>query len=278
VLLFHGIVDTLHADGLWEVHVDVLRRAVEAQLAAGRRPIPPGEYADRLRLAEQNSLVEQNGSVEQNSQVEQNSLVEQNSSVEQIGSAAPGFVVTFDDGFAGTLDLAAPLLAELGVPAACFATVEFLGRPRMLSNQGLRALAASGMVIGSHTMTHPHLDCVLRSRLRQELGHSRDRLEEILERPVDLLAYPHGSNDRNTRRTALDVGYRAAFAVRNRLSHDQDDVWRIARLTVTRETTPDQLTRWAEVRATAVARSNDTLATITFRQWRRIREAVRGLG
>src|ERR1700691_127640 len=76
--------------------------------------------------------------------------------------------LTFDDGTVDNLEVGAPLLTELGIPATVFVCPGLLGEPhfamparagvRLLDAEELRALAASPLVeIGSHTNTHVDL-------------------------------------------------------------------------------------------------------------------------
>ena len=56
----------------------------------------------------------------------------------------------------------------------------------------VRALAAAGMDIGSHTRTHRVLQTVPEAELAAELAGSRADLEAVLGRPVRAIAYPVG--------------------------------------------------------------------------------------
>jgi peptidoglycan/xylan/chitin deacetylase (PgdA/CDA1 family) len=62
----------------------------------------------------------------------------------------------------------------------------------MLRWEEVRELAADGVTIGSHTMTHPSVATLHPDRIAWELETSRRILEGQLERPVALLAYPFG--------------------------------------------------------------------------------------
>jgi peptidoglycan/xylan/chitin deacetylase (PgdA/CDA1 family) len=74
----------------------------------------------------------------------------------------------------------------------------------------LREMAAAGIEIGSHTVTHPILTRVPADRLRRELEESRGRLEDMLGRPVTSFCYPNGAYDRIVRDAVERAGYRLA--------------------------------------------------------------------
>lgn len=134
-------------------------------------------------------------------------------------------LITFDDGFEDNALFAAPVLAGAGFPAVVFTVGDFVGkssadvlphadRPefgRFLSRQQLLDLQAQGIVIGSHTLTHPLLTRVDPARARQEVAGSRARLEAMLGRPVALFAYPGGDFDAAVERAVQAAGYAAAF-------------------------------------------------------------------
>jgi peptidoglycan/xylan/chitin deacetylase (PgdA/CDA1 family) len=78
---------------------------------------------------------------------------------------------------------------------------------RTLRSAELARLAADGLVeIGAHTRNHPWLPGLDRGRQRGEINGGRAELEELVGRPVETFAYPHGGPD--------DVGPTAVEAVR----------------------------------------------------------------
>lgn len=77
-----------------------------------------------------------------------------------------------------------------------------------------RELDASGVELGSHTVTHPILTNASDEELRRELRDSRARLEEELGRAVDLFCYPNGSFDERVRRETELAGYACAVTTR----------------------------------------------------------------
>lgn len=146
--------------------------------------------------------------------------------------------VTFDDGLHGVYRHALPILRDLDVPATVFvvADPESSAQPwpgsRTMTNEEVRALAENGVTIGSHTMSHASLPGLDAAALRHELHDSRARLEELVQQPVDLLAYPYGHHDSRVRTEARESGYRAACTFLNGRFTADVDRYRIPRLTM----------------------------------------------
>lgn len=118
--------------------------------------------------------------------------------------------ITFDDGYLDNLEVASPILCELGLPFSVFVTSEFVrsGKAGFLSPTALRALAAlPGAQIGAHGANHVALTQCDEASLRNELTSSRHYLEDVLGGEVRTLAYPYGAADRRVRDAALAAGY-----------------------------------------------------------------------
>jgi peptidoglycan/xylan/chitin deacetylase (PgdA/CDA1 family) len=137
--------------------------------------------------------------------------------------ALPGdaCLVSMDDGFASMLEVALPILTRHRVPAVAFVTASFVGAGRcsalqepFLSVDGLRALHAAGVSIGSHALTHRALGRLGPDDARSEIRRSKQRLEDLLGAPITSFAYPFGTHGHFHERTDLEVasaGYEVAF-------------------------------------------------------------------
>jgi len=77
----------------------------------------------------------------------------------------------------------------------------------------LREMDAGGIDVESHTVTHPIATRVTGDQLAGELRQSRARLEQMLDRPVTLFAYPNGTYDASVRREVERAGYRLAVTM-----------------------------------------------------------------
>ena len=134
-------------------------------------------------------------------------------------------LVTFDDCYVDLLGEGLPVLAERGVPALAFAVAGLTGatnewdRPLgarelpLLDSDGLRQLAAGGVEIGSHAMTHRPLARLEQGEAASEVAESAAKLESFgLPRPR-ALSYPHGETNPAVEAAAREAGYVAAFTV-----------------------------------------------------------------
>jgi peptidoglycan/xylan/chitin deacetylase (PgdA/CDA1 family) len=70
--------------------------------------------------------------------------------------------------------------------------------------------AIDGVEIGCHTTWHTSLVRVSPRERDRELRESKAALEDIVARPVDLLAYPNGHTDADVAAAARRAGFRAA--------------------------------------------------------------------
>lgn len=122
-------------------------------------------------------------------------------------SATPRVVVTFDDGCETDLLVAAPLLLERGFNATCYITVDFLGRPGFLTHAQVRELAATGIEIGCHSMSHAYLSDLDDAALKHEVVDARQRLEALAGTRVRSFSAPGGRYDERLLPLARDAGY-----------------------------------------------------------------------
>jgi peptidoglycan/xylan/chitin deacetylase (PgdA/CDA1 family) len=153
--------------------------------------------------------------------------------------------ITFDDAYLSVLELAKPLLDDVGFRATVYAPTAYLDSPeRPLSWDGIEqwiggehehellpmswdqlgGLAEAGWEIGSHTCTHPHLTRVDDEALRTELVESRAAVERRLGK-CTTLAYPYGDHDGRVVEAAAAAGYAAAGTLPARLHRERALAW-----------------------------------------------------
>jgi len=167
------------------------------------------------------------------------------------------FLLTFDDGFLGVHEHAAPVLSAIRWPAAVFLVSSLIGTrdiwcekdnpsgttyPLMDATQ-IRELQDQGFSFGSHTRSHAELPALDDAALFQELSGSRSDLENLLGKRVEYLAYPFGRHDDRVMNAAMSAGYTCAFSTRSGFNRQNAPRFRLNRIDVFGTDTPRALLR-----------------------------------
>lgn len=107
------------------------------------------------------------------------------------------------------------------------------GPDLMLTADMIRALAAAGIAIGAHTVSHPILTKLGAAEAMAEIADSKQQLEAITGLPVNLFAYPNGKYgidfDQRHMDMARQAGFHAAFTTALGAASNADDPFAIPR-------------------------------------------------
>lgn len=168
-------------------------------------------------------------------------------------------LITFDDGFCGVHDHAAPVLRELNWPYTVFMVSDKLGQPadwsthdladrsRQLMNRGeLEGLLSAGASIQSHSASHVDLTGLPDQDLEREIVRSRESLAALTGQAVLAIAYPYGRHDERVTKLARSAGYRVGFSVIPGFNRPQTDRLSLRRLDVFGTDSAAQLLRKLE--------------------------------
>jgi peptidoglycan/xylan/chitin deacetylase (PgdA/CDA1 family) len=189
VLGYHGVADGRpdHDPFNLRVSPDRFRAQLELLLSAGLRFVTVAELAERVRRQ---------------------------------GAGAGLAALSFDDGMQDNHATVLPIVKEYDVPATVYVTTGLIGQPnpwlapesgaRMMSADELRELAAAGIELGAHTVTHPDLSALDRQACLTEMVESKRALERIGGRPVLTFAYPSCRYGPAAVEAARDAGFVAA--------------------------------------------------------------------
>jgi peptidoglycan/xylan/chitin deacetylase (PgdA/CDA1 family) len=149
--------------------------------------------------------------------------------------------ITFDDGYADNLYVAAPLLVERGIPFTIFVTSDFVRKQMdgFLSRSELKQLAQMpGATIGAHGRSHCNLTQCSKEELRAELEDSKHYLEDLIGLPVVSLAYPYGAADGRVRDAVQRAGYQVGTCSRFDINRVGRDALMLNRCVILRDDSP----------------------------------------
>jgi peptidoglycan/xylan/chitin deacetylase (PgdA/CDA1 family)/glycosyltransferase involved in cell wall biosynthesis len=127
--------------------------------------------------------------------------------------------ISFDDGLVKTVRGAIPLLVERGIRCSMFVPTGLMGRPHpdlngelIVSAEEVQELAAAGVEVGAHSVDHVRLSRLSYDDALDQMWRSRATLEDLLGKPVTVMAYPFGALNGKTMRAAEEAGYEVACA------------------------------------------------------------------
>jgi peptidoglycan/xylan/chitin deacetylase (PgdA/CDA1 family) len=146
------------------------------------------------------------------------------------------FVVTVDDAMA---DAVAPLRWAAGLEPQLFVPTAEVGRSAhwidgepVASWDELRALAAAGVTIGSHTRHHRRLTELPPAEREVELAGSLAELRENVTGAAAAIAYPNGDHDDAVCTAAREAGYALAYTTEKGRNDAGTDPFRLRRVSV----------------------------------------------
>lgn len=113
--------------------------------------------------------------------------------------------------------------------------VQNLPTSLMMSSGQVLELHRAGMEIGAHTVNHPILTTLDPMEAESEITQGRDRLQVIIDAPVDLFAYPNGKPDRDYDESHVlmlkRLGFRGAVSTAPGVGQPGNDLFQLPRYT-----------------------------------------------
>lgn len=111
-------------------------------------------------------------------------------------------IITFDDGYLDVYTNAFPILKKYNLKANVYMISGWINGDVYMTSEMTKEMSASPLIeIGSHTVTHKALATLSTEEIEYELRESKKALEELLEKKINVVAYPTGSYNQ----TVIDI-------------------------------------------------------------------------
>ena len=118
--------------------------------------------------------------------------------------------ITIDDGYKDTLD-AVNVLNKFSIPFSLFITTDLINQKQYLSDQDIQEISMLDFAeIGSHGKSHRRLHELSYDSQKLELQESKTKLENIIQKRIDSISFPHGSYDLTTIKLLYEINYKRA--------------------------------------------------------------------
>ncbi len=160
----------------------------------------------------------------------------------QVRQTPGALALTFDDGYRNFETEALPVLEKYRFPATVFVVTGRCGQskdwaPRqgimpplaLMDWEALRRVAAAGVELGAHTVSHPVLPSLSEEAAERELRECRDELQHRLGKPVRAVSYPYGISNPAVRRVAARH-YQLACGTKLGYVSEHSDPWDLRRI------------------------------------------------
>ena len=149
------------------------------------------------------------------------------------------------------------------------------GRLHVRCSHGTRYhISSAGIECAGHTHTHPELDTLPLSQVREEIVQCKQLLEQHIGQEVLSFAYPYGYHTTGIKQLVKEAGYTSACAVKYEMSSETTDHFALARLIVSADMSVGEL-------ANALTQGTSSVITLSKRLatplWRLARQSSNAL-
>jgi peptidoglycan/xylan/chitin deacetylase (PgdA/CDA1 family) len=126
---------------------------------------------------------------------------------------AKSILITFDDGYVDNFNEAFPILRNHNFKFTIFLPTGLMNSgPDYLTWTQLKEMGSSGLLTaGAHTWSHKALTKLSPEELKKEVSLSKKQIEEFYGGPVEVFAYPYGSDNKAAETELRNESFLMAF-------------------------------------------------------------------
>ncbi len=123
-------------------------------------------------------------------------------------------ILTIDDALDNLYTTIFPICKENNIPFTAFISAELLDKPGYITTNQLIEMSQNPLVtIGSHGCNHIKLNECDKQTARYEIFASKEKLEKLIGKKIELFSYPNGAVNKNILKLTKKAGYRYATGV-----------------------------------------------------------------
>lgn len=127
-------------------------------------------------------------------------------------------LLTFDDGYENFYQNAYFELKKRGMVGTTFIITNNIGKNEYMNEKEIKEIAANGIEIGSHTLSHPDLSKLSSDRAEKEISNSKKTLESLTNNQIISFCYPSGKFSEETTQILKNAGYKYAVTTKSKLT------------------------------------------------------------
>ena len=153
-------------------------------------------------------------------------------------------VITFDDGWKGSYEIALPILKEFGFTATFFITKEFVGENGFCDKELILRAAEEGMEIGVHGTSHRMLSSLSKKEIKHEFSTCKMFLEDLVEKQIVLASLPGGLWNEVIATCAKEVGLEKLFTSSPGINSINNSMLNLNRISIRENTDMNDVKRY----------------------------------
>lgn len=137
-------------------------------------------------------------------------------------------VITFDDGYLDTYEIAMPILQRYKFKSVVFIPPTDVAQ--RLTWKQIQEMKSSGMEIASHSLTHRDMETLSPVQQAEEIQKAQEILDRILNQNTRYFCYPYGGYNSDTIRLLKEKGYLLAVTMNPGWAKQGDDPLTLRRI------------------------------------------------
>lgn len=144
-------------------------------------------------------------------------------------------ILTFDDGYKDAYEQAYPILKKYGFIGIFYIIAGSVGDGAYMSWDQIKELHQNGMIIGSHTISHPDLRNISDTELVSQLAGSRNLIKDNTGIVTTDFCYPAGKYNETVILKLQELGYQTATTVAPGLATQDSSLYELPRYRITND-------------------------------------------